>query len=52
MDIDLGLDKKMKEIEMNIEKNMKNKKSKSKTNFQFLEVIKEEEKEAKDIMDT
>ena len=50
MDIDLGLDKKMKEIEINIEKNMKNKKSKSKT--QFLEVIKEEEKETKDIMDT
>ena len=52
MDIDLGLDKKMKEIELNIEKNMKNKKSKSKSNFQILEVIKEEEKETKDILDT
>ena len=44
IDIDLGLDKKMKEIELNIEKNLK-KKSKSKTNFQFLEVIKEEDKD-------
>ena len=46
IDIDVGLDKKMKEIEKNIEKNMKNKKSKS--NYQFLEVIKEEDKD-KDI---
>jgi hypothetical protein len=43
VDIDIGLDKKMKEIEKNIEKNMKNKKSKS--NYQFLEVIKEEDKD-------
>ena len=45
IDIDLGLDKKMKEIEKNIENNMKNKKSKSKSNFHFLEVIKEEDKD-------
>ena len=45
MDLDLALDKKMKEIELNIEKNMKSKKSKSKSNFQALEVIKEEDKD-------
>jgi len=45
MDLDLALDKKMKEIELNIEKNMKNKRSKSKSNFQALEVIKEEDKD-------
>ncbi len=45
MEMDLNLDKKMKEIESNIEKNLKNKKSKSKSNFKALEVIKEEDKD-------
>ena len=49
INLDLGLDEKMKEIELNIEKNMKNKKSKSKSNFHALEVIKEEDKDIKDI---
>ena len=49
INLDLGLDEKMKEIELNIEKNMKNKKSKSKSNFHALEVIKEEDKDIKDL---
>ena len=43
LDIDFGLDKKMKEIELNIEKNIKNNKSKSK--FNVLEIIREEDKD-------